>query len=43
MFLYSRRSTRKKGVKAYLISIEISKASYSKVVLYKVKRRLKRE
>jgi hypothetical protein len=38
MFLYSRRSIRKKGTRTYLISIRIGKVSYSKVVLYKVKK-----
>jgi hypothetical protein len=38
MSLRSRRSKYKRGVRVYLISIETSKVSYSKVVLYKVKK-----
>jgi hypothetical protein len=45
MFLYSRYSIRKRGVRTYLTSVEASRVSYSKVVSYKVeevKERIKR-
>jgi hypothetical protein len=41
--LYSRRSKRKKGVRVYPISAGAGRVSYSRVVLYKVRKGLKRE
>jgi hypothetical protein len=43
MFLRSRYSIYKRGVRVYLISVRADRVSYSKVVSYKARKGLKKE